>query len=97
MRRILRHGLPRPMPGVVGHEEVEPRRLQRKAARGQHLPALLKNRQFPVLASDPIANQPIVPEMAPARFVAEPPRRADERSGEDATIRAAEIEGSVES
>ena len=83
--------------GLFRHTQIKARRLQGKTARGQDLPPLFKNRQFPRSTLHPLAHQPVIPEMAAAGFEAQRPWGADKSGGEKAAIGPGEVESNVES
>jgi len=85
----------RPFKRVVGRLEIETRGFKRAAARREDLAALLEDRQIAILARDPVADEPAVPEMVAPGGVGGTMRRSGERGEKNGSISAAEIIGDI--
>ncbi len=79
-----------------GNFKTEARRLQRKSAYGQELPALLINGQTSRRPRDPIGSNPTVPKMLAIRLERQRVGSANEGHRENAAIGTCEIEKRVE-
>lgn len=84
-----------PGQGCLVHLQIESRRGEVESASCQDLPALLEKGEVGVLARDPVADQPWVPEVLATAHVSQSPACATEGSQNGGAVSTGEVEGDV--